>query len=91
MKANHVTAASWYRKAADHGHGAAAVNLGFCYALGQGVEKDLTAASKLFNTAAGLVRRPVRSRHRAATAPSPRLAAARLRMASFAANVIPKL
>ena len=45
-------AASWYRKAADHGYPQAQVNLGVMYNEGEGVAKNNTEALKLFTQAA---------------------------------------
>ena len=42
----------WYRKAAELGDAAAQNNLGTCYAMGEGVEKDEAEAEKWFRRAA---------------------------------------
>jgi tetratricopeptide (TPR) repeat protein len=49
---NYPEAVKWYRKAADQGHGKAQVNLGLCYANGQGVKKDYAEAYVWYNLAA---------------------------------------
>jgi len=47
-----ATAASWFRRAAEQGHGAAAYNLARAYEEGDGVAKDLTEARKWSQKAA---------------------------------------
>ncbi len=40
MTKDYVEAVKWYRKAAEQNHAVAQVNLGVCYANGNGVVKD---------------------------------------------------
>lgn len=42
----------WFRKAADQGHAWAQTNLGFMYAVGEGVDKDFVEAYAWMNLAA---------------------------------------
>jgi TPR repeat protein len=42
---DHVQAASWYRKAAQQGHGGDQINLGLCY-VGAGVSQDYVLAHR---------------------------------------------
>jgi hypothetical protein len=46
-------AAKWFRSAADAGQPQAAVNLGFCYAYGEGVPKDMTRCARIQNSKGG--------------------------------------
>ncbi len=45
-------AATWYRRAAEHGIAQARLSLGIAYALGRGVPRDLLQAHKWLNLAA---------------------------------------
>jgi TPR repeat protein len=45
-------AAEWFKKAADRGFTRALNNLGTCYELGHGVEKDRDMAFKLYKESA---------------------------------------
>ena len=45
-------AVKWYRKAADQGHAKAQYNLGWCYANGEGVAKNISEAVKWYRKAA---------------------------------------
>ena len=47
-----MEAVKWYRKAAEQDHAQAQVNLGVCYANGQGVAKDDVEAVKWYRKAA---------------------------------------
>jgi len=49
---DYVEAVKWYRKAAEQGHTEAQLNLGYCYANGQGVVKDKVEAYAWFSMAA---------------------------------------
>ena len=51
---DYVTAADWYRRAADKGYSRAAINLGSLYEQGLGVAKDQAQALKWYRAAAGL-------------------------------------
>ena len=42
----------WYRKAAEQGHAVAQTNLGFAYAIGQGVKQDFVQAHMWLSLAA---------------------------------------
>ena len=46
-----LEAVKWYRKAADQGLAEAQINLGVCYANGNGVGKDMVEAYAFFNLA----------------------------------------
>jgi TPR repeat protein/serine/threonine protein kinase len=46
-------ASEWFRKAADSGDADAKYNLGLCYAKGDGVERNLAEANRLWQEAAG--------------------------------------
>ena len=47
-----AAAVRWYRKAADQNHALAQINLGACYASGEGVPKDAVEAVKWYRKAA---------------------------------------
>ena len=55
---DYVEAAKWYKRAADSGNRAAAVNLAALYERGQGVPKDMNAAVALYRKARGLTEAP---------------------------------
>jgi TPR repeat protein len=59
-----AAAASWYLKAADHGHACAQCNLGFIYETGQGVPKDYAAAASWYRKAADHSRADAQSKLR---------------------------
>jgi TPR repeat protein len=52
MPKNYAQAASWFRKAADHGFAEAQYNLGLVYTHGQGVPQDYVQAATWFRKAA---------------------------------------
>lgn len=52
IKNKTISAAEWYKKAADQGHARAQYNLGVMYANGEGVEEDDKAAVKWLTKAA---------------------------------------
>ena len=51
---DYVSAATWYKKAADQGYARALINLGFLYEQGLGVTKDPVTALNLYRKAAGI-------------------------------------
>ncbi len=53
IKADAVTAATWYEQAAVLGYAASQVNLGNLYRSGSGVERNATEAFRLYQLAAG--------------------------------------
>ena len=54
MQADDKTAASWYRKAADHGNPDAMYNLAGMYLEGRGVPQSEAEAKRLLQKAAAL-------------------------------------
>jgi len=55
---DYAEAAKWYKRAADSGNRAAAINLAALYERGQGVPKDANAAVALYRKARGLTDAP---------------------------------
>src|SRR6185437_3867075 len=47
-------AAAWYRKSAEQGHSEAALSLGYAYAKGMGLARNLPEAARWFRRAADL-------------------------------------
>lgn len=51
---DYVSAAAWYRKAADQGYARAEINLGYLYEKGLGVKQDLATGLNWYRRASGL-------------------------------------